>query len=327
VLADSLGFGVPRPFARVEVRHVGAGPSGSWPALDADVYVPNQPGAPIVLVPGAEPEGIDDPRLVRVAEAFARAGRLVVVPQLELRHQVFVWSDVRRIERVALALRPADGGSKVGLVGFSYGGSFALLAAEQPALAPALAFVAVFGSYGDLAAVVQGVTTGATTFGGRIVPWFAAPEAEGILTRAAIALSPPSDRVALAHALAGHDPSGLSPDARSVYDLLTDTDARRTRALVARLPGALRAALRRYSPLAGISRLRARLFILQALHDPATPPTEALRLHAAVPGSRLEMLRTFQHVEPGGAGSSPWGRVTDGFGAWEFVSWILAAQE
>ncbi len=128
-------------------------------------------------------------------------------------------------------------------------------------------------------------------------------------------------------ALAAHDPSALSPDARSVYDLLTNTDPRRTLALTARLPPVFRDALRRYSPLTAISRLRAPLFILQSQHDPATPPTEALRLHAAVPGSHLALLRTFQHVEPGGAGAPVWGRVTDGFGAWEFVSWILAAQE
>jgi hypothetical protein len=66
---------------------------------------------------------------------------------------------------------------------------------------------------------------------------------------------------------------------------------------------------------------------MQSLNDPATPPTEASLLRAEVPGSRLVVLRSFEHVTPPGRGTPLIGRVEDLFGGWKFVSWVLAAQE
>jgi len=46
-----------------------------------------------------------------------------------------------------------------------------------------------------------------------------------------------------------------------------------------------------------------------------------------VPGARLILLRWFEHVNPPGTGTPVSGELADGWGAWRFVSWVLAAQE
>jgi pimeloyl-ACP methyl ester carboxylesterase len=322
VLARSAGLPFPRPFAhRVEVREVELSPG-----VVGDLYDPGGGAPAVVLAHGAAPEGKDDPRIERVARSLAGAGRVVFVPDLELRHERFVWGDVDRIVAAAAALAARSPGGTVGLVGVSYGGSFCLLAAEQPAARSLLAFVAVFGSFHDLLGIVQGITTGATTFEGRVVPWETVPEARQIMTEAALGLLDPARRGLVETALARRDRGLLPRSLRPVFDLLTNTDPKRTYRLAERLPRRMREALARFSPATRIDRLDAPLFIMQSRQDPATPPTEALKLHRAVPGSRLVLLRSFRHVEP----TSPAALVRtlpDLWGAWRFTSWVLAAQE
>jgi pimeloyl-ACP methyl ester carboxylesterase len=322
VVARSVGIPFPRPFAaRVSVRHLHPGP---W--LQADLYWPGGPAPGIVLAPGGDPQGKDDPRLVRVARSLAGAGRAVLVPQLDLRLRTFEWADVRRIVASAQALRRVTANRSVGLLGFSYGGSFCLLAAEQPDIGP-LAFVGVFGAFDRLLDVVQGITTGATILDGRVVPWTTVPEAHAILRSAALGLAAPADRGPLAAALRNRSATGLDPPARAIYDLLANTDPRMTAPLAGRLPAPFREALDRFSPSTRLGRVRAPVYVMQSLNDPATPPTEAVLFHRSLPGSRLIVLHWFLHVMPPGHGTPLRGYLQDGWGAWKFVSWVLSTQE
>jgi pimeloyl-ACP methyl ester carboxylesterase len=322
VLARSAGIWFPRPFAgRVRVREIRPRPN-----LVADLYLPGPPAPAIVLAPGAGAEGRAEPRLIGVARALAGAGRAVLVPELELRNETLVTADVDRIVEAvlvawAMSRRP------VGLLSFSYGGSLAIVAAEDERIAEKLAFVATFGAYAHLGDVIQGVTTGATVYRGRTVAWTPAPEAREILQRAAVQLAPAADRASLGRALASDDPRGLSPSGRAIFELLANTDPQRTPPLLARLPPSFRRTLDRFSPLTQLHRLRAPLFLMQSDIDPSTPPTEALLLHERAPTSRLIRVRRFVHVSVPGSGTPLFARLADLFGAYEFTSWILEAQE
>jgi pimeloyl-ACP methyl ester carboxylesterase len=321
VLARSVGLPFPRPFARqLTVRTVRPAPG-----LIGDLYAPGRAPA-VVLSPGAAPDGKDDPRLVRVARSLAGANRAVFVPQLDLRHQTFSQADVTRLVESVRYLQRLEGGP-VGMVGISYGGSFCLLAAEDPRIAREVAFVAVFGSFDRLLDVVQGITTGATTSTGRVVRWRTVPEATAILDRAAESLAPAQDREPLRRALFSRDPTGLPADAVPIYDLLTNRDPRRTVTLATRLPPSFREALARFSPAGRLSALAAPLFVMQAENDPATPPTEAELFRRSVPHARVVILRYFEHVSPPGQGTPLLGRVGDLYGGWKFVSWVLSAQD
>jgi pimeloyl-ACP methyl ester carboxylesterase len=322
-LAESIGIDLPRPFARPITIHQAAPPGG----LPGDVYEPGLPAPAVVMVPGGTPEGKDDPRVVRVARSLAEAGRLVFVPQLELRHRTFVWSDVEGLVRTVLGIARWPEALGVGMAGFSYGGSLGLVAAEDPRISGRLDFVATFGSYYELLAVLQGVSTGATTVEDEVIPWETVPEAHEILVDAAVSLAEPADRSSLRSALATGEAHGLSPSARALFDLVRNRDPLRTGDLATRLSGSVRATLSKFSPSTRIARLRAPLLLMQSVHDPATPPTEAIRLHRSVPGSKLIILRTFRHVDPPESGTPLAGLTADAWGAWRFTSWVLAAQE
>ncbi|MBW3652910.1 MAG: glycosyltransferase [Actinobacteria bacterium] len=128
VVADALERPWPRPFAkRVERSQTRLGD------VTGDLYVPGDEAPPLVLVHGAAPEGKDDPRLIRLARALAAADRLVFVPDLELKNRTFEERDIDRIVRsiAGLSRHPSAAGEHVQVVGISYGGSFALVAAAD----------------------------------------------------------------------------------------------------------------------------------------------------------------------------------------------------
>jgi pimeloyl-ACP methyl ester carboxylesterase len=326
VLAESAGYAFPRPFAkRVTQTRVELAPG-----VEGDLYDPGVPAPAIMLVPGGAPRGAEDPAMIRLARSFAGARRVVFVPELALSRQTFEWSDIEALRAGVLALRATGEGDEprsVGMLGLSYGGSFGLIAAEDPEVAAALSFVAVFGSYARLMNVIQGITTGATIVDGRVVPWRAAPEARGLLADGAVALSAPAERDALARALESGYPDGLAFGTRAVFDMVKNTDPKRTAELAERLPAAFRETIARFSPDAHLNGFRVPLFIMQSSDDLATPPAEAELMHRLVPGSRLVKLEYFQHVRPGGAEAPVAGRLQDIRRSWSFVSWVLGAQE
>jgi pimeloyl-ACP methyl ester carboxylesterase len=316
VVVEIGDFPLPRPWAAaVDVQ-----PTEVGPGIVGDMYSGGE-DAPIVLfVPGATRRGREDPRVVGAASALARAGRRVFVPELALYRRVFRHSD---IEGLTGAIGALSREGPVGIVGFSYGGSFALIAAADAEVAGEVAYVAAFGAYYDLGNVIQAVTTGRTTLDGEAVAFETVPEARQILLRAAVELAADAQADELERALQRHDPSGLRRSARAVYELLTNADPRRSTELTAALPSALQETLRTFSPSSYVDDLDVPVFVMQSRRDAATPWTEAVLLDRAVPRTRLAILDHFSHVDPPSLG----GWLDDGLEAWRFVSWVLTEQE
>jgi pimeloyl-ACP methyl ester carboxylesterase len=321
MVLGALGADVPRPFAPPVIRR-----EVSLDGIEGDVYLPAGSGPPLLLVHGAAVQGKDDPRLVRLAHAVARSGRVVFVPQLVLAERRFVEDDLDRIVGAALALAARSGEQPVTILGISYGGSFALVAAADPRLRGRLAQVAVFGAYFDLVGVLQAVTTGASLVDGRRYPWQGPPEARGILEEGATDLLPPASRDELRRALATEDAGGLKGEPRALYDLLVNRDPSRTAPLAARLPEGVRELLREFSPSSVASRIEAPVIAMHSLEDPAVPIAESIRLVRALPGTRLVVVRGFRHVDFGSAGGLGVA-VGDLIAAWRFASWLLQSQE
>jgi hypothetical protein len=189
VLADALGSPVPRPWAPSVQRY-----EDDVGGVTVDRYSPGDSAPPLLVVPGAAQDGRDDSRVVSLARSLARAGRDVVVPELTLYQQELDVDDVDRVVRVAQALCPPQGG--LVLLGLSYGGSLALVAAADERLAGCLDLVATFGAYADLVGVVQAAATGTSVVGGERHPWRAADEsiARQVLQDAAVELVPEEQR-------------------------------------------------------------------------------------------------------------------------------------
>lgn len=322
VTADVAGVVLPRPFAadvtRTETRVGG---------VLGDLYAAEDSAPAMVLLPGATPAGRDDTRAVSVARTIARSGRTVFVPELALYDRQIDPDDLDRIVRAALGVaRHPLGQGPVSIVGFSYGGSYGLVAAADPRLDGRLAQVATFGAYWDLRGVIQAATTGTSIVGNRRLEWNGDPAARDLLTEHALQLAPRAERGALAAALAGDgDPSLLGSESRALHDLLTNDDPARSGALAARLGPEARATLRRFSPSAVAGDIDAPLVALHAVDDPAVPAAEALRLRRQRPDARVLTVELFTHVDF--AGGSLAQSVPDLWRTWRFTAEVLAAQE
>ena len=316
VLAEIAGVPFPRPFAAaVEVRRVQLAPG-----VAGDLYAAH-PDAPILMfVPGATEKGTSDPRVIDAATSIAKTNRQVFVPELTLYERTFERSD---IDRLATAIEHLGRDEPIGVLGFSYGGSFALIAAAAARTEGKLSYVATFGAYYDLLHVIQGITTGHTIVDGDEVAFETVPEARAILTSATIRLAPESYAGELRDALERGDPSELGRGARGVYDLLANQDPTRLRDLADALPVRFRNTLERFSPSNYLDRVDVAVLILQSKKDAATPWTEAELLAGNATSSRLMMLDRFSHVDPPG-----WaGWLTDAPKAWWFTAWVLEPQE
>ena len=325
-VADGLDLAVPRPFA-AEIEHDAVEVDG----VEVDRYGPagwsdaTEPHQVVVVVPGATPSGRRDRRVVGLSEAIARAGRVVVVPELEVYDETLVPTDIDRIGRVVRALAPDHG--PVVLLGVSFGGSLSLVAAADPAVGANVSLVATFGAYADLGGVVQAATTGVSLVDGERFPWDGDPRAAAVVRDQVLGLLEAGQQAAVAKALEGEvDPENLHDELRAVHDLLANDDPARTPQLLDRTPDAVGDRIAQVSPVHAGAALEVPVLALHAIDDPVIPYGELARLGSVYPQADRVTLTTFDHVgvddraDPGW-----WVTIQDLWKATAFVSRILTA--
>lgn len=277
--------------------HVYRPPSGRHPAL--------------VLSLGIDPAPPDDPRVVRLLDGLARSGLVAVLVESEALNQDQLYPDLPRalIEAVQFAeAQTYVRGDRVGLFGFSVGGSLALVAAADPILQVRLRLVEAFGSYAKLEDALVSVATQTLDAGGRIHPWQPLAEARQHLANALIGgLDDPDEAAALRRwFVAGQppepDPAQLSDAGRAIEELLDARDRSQAAALLDGLPARARDDFTALSPLSAVPQIRAGLFVMYDADDPLLPYTgsQAICRTASAAGLRPYCSRfaIFQHVDP-----------------------------
>lgn len=145
--------------------------------LAARIYSPSRDAdhAPaFIIFPGIHRGGVDEPRLAGFSRRFASGHvNVVSVPLPDLREFRVTARTADHIEDATLwaANDAAIGrGGRIGLVGVSFAGGLALVAAGRPALRDRLSMVVSFGGYGNLARVLRFLCTGVLPDGSRKVP-------------------------------------------------------------------------------------------------------------------------------------------------------------
>jgi pimeloyl-ACP methyl ester carboxylesterase len=135
-------------------------PAGEVPArLYTPTTEPNAPG--LVLVPGINYLGIDEPRLEAFARSMAACGLRVLTPELPgTRDYRIEPRDIQAVGDSAAWLRHASG-RRVGLIGLSFSGSLALMAAARQPYSKDVSFVFAVGAYDDLYRLATFYATGA----------------------------------------------------------------------------------------------------------------------------------------------------------------------
>jgi hypothetical protein len=133
-------------------------------AVPARLYRPPSFTRTLLLTPGVHMDGIDETRLVGMAEDLAATGYAVVtVAPPDLRQFRITPENTDVLEDAAgwIATQPElapDG--KVGMVGISFSGGLSIVAAGRPGLRDRIAFVLSFGGHGDLIRVMRYLCSG-----------------------------------------------------------------------------------------------------------------------------------------------------------------------
>jgi pimeloyl-ACP methyl ester carboxylesterase len=303
------------------VRPAGEGP---WPAW--------------IFVNGAHPERRAEPVVLRLSRGLARAGYLVVVPDVPGLGEGAITArtlDATAAVTAATLRRPDVAGERVALIGASTGAALALLTAGRDDLADGISVVAAVAPFADLARMI----CLATTRGYRESEGFARYDVTDLHRRVVArslvtTISDEGERERLlAHlddaernrrdpiAALPDDRTQLGAEAAAVVAVLKNEDPERFGALYGALPAEVHALLERLSPVGGCGGVTAPVELVVPPTDVYFPPGEAEALAAALPSARLTVTATLDHTRPGlGVG-----RLRDLRVFWGFVVRGLAA--
>jgi dienelactone hydrolase len=298
--------------------------AGADPDL-AELWLPawasaDRPAGAMLLVFGVNNLGRNHPAIVRVADGLARTGVAVLVPDsrtlLEGRLEVGEIDGVVRAFEL-LAARPEVDRERLGIVGFSVGGSLALLAAADERIARQVRWVNAFGAFADAGTYLASVSAHAyRDTDGSAVEWQPTPLALEVYVNFLLAhVTDAADREALDRTFADPIRAGdrpapdpalrrrLTTDAgRGVHDLLTARSLETAERAIAELPVASLRFIDAISPARHLGGLRADVYLMHETEDHHVPFVESRALASAYEEAGLlrrhTEFRLFDHVQP-----------------------------
>ena len=290
----------------------------------ADIYsIPDgKRRAGLLVFLGANAAGRDDPDVVNFGQALARAGFAVMLswsPTMGERNNV----DPAEIDNLAWAfqhLRSQDyvDPARVGMAGFSVGGSFVLVAAANPRIRDNVAFVNSFGGYYDAPDFFRQIASNSKFRAGQPPePWAVDPLTRRVFVNELIeVVSDPAERQFLTRRFVDNAAGDDDADAPAVWSdqgslsrrILEGTTPEQASELFDQMPEAFRQGLAAISPSVHLSQVRAKLLIMHDVGDPLIPVGESRRLVQALresgrPAARYTETAIFDHVRPGSSGN------------------------
>jgi dienelactone hydrolase len=299
--------------------------------------------SPVVVVHGVHHLGMDEPRLRRFARALASHGYLVLTPQVdELADYSITKNSAVVIGDSVHELVRRSGAPKVGLLGLSFAGGMALIAASDgygptdgppvadasPAVAQQLSAVIAIGAHDDLRRVLEFYETDQTRAPDGMVLKMKAHEygqlvvvyshASAFFSTADV----PHARLALRALLGENLPlaraeaAQLGPQGQERMAQLFAEDTKSLEPDIRRGLAAVQPELDAASPHFYLSRVHVPVMLLHGAGDNVVPPTETLWLaHDLPPGVLKRVLITpaIGHVELSG---------TSWRDRWQLVQWI-----
>jgi len=316
--------------------------------LVADVYRPKDGdvhGGMVISV-GAAPKIREHPGVIRLSRTAARAGMVVMIPQLYYPfHENVLPEDVQglvsafgtNVEEIIasyqwLREQPYIDPDRLGIFGASAGAGIALVSASDPRISQKVDFFASLGTYYDLVDLISAITTDTIQYRGHTEPWDPWLTSVRVLYNSIISYLPdPEDRDILTSIFVDEDPSAralvgrLSSRAREIYGALEDRDPERILAFWGDVSPQDVATLRKVSPSTSVQALDADLFIMHDRSDPYIPYVESRRLRDATVGNGHRVYFAefdfLNHVEPKNP-SNPISFMAD-MVKLMFYSWLL----
>jgi acetyl esterase/lipase len=300
----------------IEIRdtHIQSSAGPVRARLYVPVGIPNPPA--MVVLHGVHHLGIDEPRLVNFSHALATHGVLVLTPELaDVADYHVEVSSIDVIGSAARDLKARTGADSVAVLGLSFAGGLALVAAAEPRFENDIAVVISIGGYESLPRVLRFFATNTIPGPNGVVAHMQAHE-YGILV---VAYAHPEDffsptDVPLASEAIRQQLYEHGAQAQAIAQRLSPAGHARMELLLAHkdddLSSDLLASLARHevtanavSPAGKLAHLRADVFLAHGSGDTVIPPVELLWLKQEVPGDRLKaalISPVISHVELGG---------------------------
>ncbi len=317
-------------------------------SLQADLYIrPGEGPRPgLLIIHGLAEAGKDDPRLVKFAFTLGQAGFATLVPDFPGLKESRVRRDSVRAAVAAIRYLaqevPEARGRDLGVLGISFGGGVALVAAAEEEAREEVDYVVSFGGYFDLANVIRYYTTRWYGYGeeegyGNPAPWakwflmlhnldfledpLERPRFKEIMQRK---IRDEESRVEA-------ELNTLSPPAQALYAVLANQEPERFQALYSEISPRVKNLVEDLSLAKPLEEVHADIFLAHSIPDPIIPHTESLRLLDALsgrPNVSLTLLRTFQHVDPreGQSDGQPGliGRLQEGWKFYRLIDALMA---
>ena len=313
IMWDVAGGGAPTPWQ--EVTETPREYATRWDGGEGDLYLPaGKARAAMVLVPGAAVLGRDEPRLQAMARTFARAGFVVLVPELpEVRRLALSRADGERVASALRQLNKWQPDSPLGVAAISYAVGPAIIAALEDDLTSRVAFLVGIGGYHNIEAAIRFLTTGAFRPMGDSREFRREPNSYGrwaFLQANAGRLDSAEDARLLqeiarrrfydANADIESLAAALGPQGRTVLAVVDNRDPDAVAGLIAALPERVRREIDGLNlVLYDLSRLRGHLILVHGRGDPMVPYSESQSLAASASGARVSLFLVddIGHVE------------------------------
>jgi dienelactone hydrolase len=313
--SDPKATGFVADFDRHEVVETPLDVPLSVGSTRARLYAPSgEARAPgIVLLHGVHNLGIEEPRLVRFARTIAATGVAVLTP--EIREIADYRIDAASLETIAASvavLRARLRVPTVGVMGLSFAGGLALVAASEPAYSTGIGFVVTVGAHDDLPRVLRFFATNTIELpDGTTRPMKAHDYGPLVLVHARVDdFFPPEDVPAARDALrlwlserfdeARARAATVSPPSRALLETCFSHDVASLAPKLLAEVGATAETMRAVSPHDHLAGLHVPVFLLHGEGDNVIPYSETLWLAHDMPPRYLRdtlVSAAIQHVE------------------------------
>jgi len=293
----------------------GGAPARKGDSIRGRMYTPrgvsDAPG--MVVCHGVHHLGIDEPRMMKFARAIASAGIVVFTPELkELADYRIDKTTIQTIGHAAVALGARVHRSGVGVLGLSFAGGLALMAAADAEYAHAIDFVVAVGAHDDLERVARFFVTDVIAEpGGGELHLHAHDYGAVVLVHMYAqsffsARDVPNARDALRLWLwekfdeAREAAKKLTPEGQEKIALVFDHREDVLRPEIERVIAAHADEMKHVSPHESLAGLRARVFLLHGEGDTVIPASETRWLVRDAPDgtiARAVVSRAIVHVD------------------------------
>ncbi len=293
----------------------------------ARLYLPELPPAQfqtapaLIVLHGVHHLGIDEPRLMSFASAMASCGIRVLTPELpDIKDYHVDSTSIKTIGESTQWFATRTGGP-VGVMGLSFSGGLALVAAADPLYKKSFKFVFAVGSQDSMSRVSQYYRTGSDERPNGTIELLPAHEYGPLVLEYEYledfvpARDIPAVRAVLRAHLYEDKPAEtlaeqrLTPSQKIAAGQLLDTTSPKTRALINDAITKHTAELNGLSPDSHLARMTTPVYLLHGQADNIIPSAETLWMASELPSVTLQAMLVspvISHIDFEGATPSLW---------------------